>query len=364
MKFKKHLAVLLLLAALLLTSCDVIDQYLQNAYPVSPDESTEEDPNDEEDGSKKPLYKESGTLYSTESEMLVLFADWSAESFDGKTATVRVRVGINCYNISTGKNQLTVKVNGKTQELQTPAIVSQKNQEKTFQFADLNFEVKLTKPYQNLLNISAVWDYNGTYIGQPIEGLTAAAKISFPGGEIIDTDVDTTDTTDSTETDEPPLDPDAPMYSESGRITHTPSKFLTLYADWEAVSEDGKTATVKVSPGIECYALETGAHQLTITVNGESKQYETRAFQRTGKELNVLPFPSRTFEIELEGTSPHVLEISVVWDYGDDDGYNKDVIIEELEASVTVTFPGGEEIPSGSEDNAERINEQDQLSVE
>ncbi len=358
MKFKKYFAVLLLLAALLLSSCDAIDQYLQDAYPYPPDENTGEDSNEEVDGSDMPLYKESGILYSTESEMLVLFADWSAVSFDGKNATVRVRVGLNCYGISTGKNQLTVKVNGKTQELQTPAIENKKNEEKTFQFADLNFEVKLTNSYENLLNISAVWDYNGTYVGQPVEGLTAAAKIRFPGGEIIDTNADTTD---SAETDELPLDPDAPTYSESGKISHVASSFLTFYADWTAVSEDGKTATVTVTPGIECYKLKTGKHDLTVTVNGEEILYESNAIEHQTDKKVTLPFASQTFEIEFEGTTPYVLEISVVLDYGDDDDHGSE-IIEELKASIAVTFPGGEEISPESEGNEKLINDQNRQS--
>ncbi len=361
MKFKKTLAVLLLLAVFLLTSCDVIDQYLQNAYPPYPDDSTEEDSNGEADGSDQPLYKESGILYSNESEMLVLFVDWSAVSFDGETATVRVRVGLNCYGISTGKKQLTVKVNGKTQELQTPAIENTKNQEKTFQFADLNFEVRLTRPYRKQLHISAVWDYDGTYIGQPIEALTVAAKIRFPGGEIIDTNVDTTDTTDSADTDEPKPDPNAPMYSESGKISHAASGFLTLFADWTAVSEDGKTATVTVSPGIECYKLKTEKHKLTITVNGEEIQYETNAIEHKVDEKVTLPFASKTFEIELDGKAPYTLEISVVWEFGDDDGYSSE-IIDELKVSTAVTFPGGEEIPSEQGDNDARTQSQSELS--
>ena len=175
--------------------------------------------------------------------------------------------------------------------------------------------------------------------------------------------MDTTDTTDSTETDEPQLDPDAPMYSESGKISHPASNFLTFYADWTAVSEDGKTAIVTVTPGIECYKLKTGKHDLTVTVNDQEILYESNAIEHQTDKKVTLPFAPKTFEIELEGTKPYLLEITVLLDYGDDDDHGSE-IIEELKASITVTFPGGEEIPSEPEDNAERINEQNELLIQ
>lgn len=363
MKFKRTITILLLLASLLLTGCDqLIEGYLQDYFQNVSEGSEKESFSDEDSKPTEPLHEASGTLYSKESETLVLFADWEAVSYDEKKATVTVMVGIRCYGITTGHHELTVTVNGNSQTFRTKPIESTKKQEKIFKFNTFVFEVDLTKSYQNVLDISALWDYNGTYIGQPIESLTATAKIRFPGGEIIDTDESTSDATD---TSEPNKDPDAPKFQESGKIYSSESRMLILYADWTAISKDGKTITVTVSPGIECYSLTTESHKLTIRVNDQSITYNTRGINHKVSEKAILPFESKEFEfdeVKLDGEEPYLLSISVIWEYNDDDGYSQE-IIEEFKAEITVTFPGGVEVPTDSNAEENQLDEQNELTV-
>ena len=336
MKFKKSIALLLLLTTLMLTSCDLI---LNLTVDGTVENSSEEDTTD----APKPIYEEKGTLYSEESETLVLYADWNAISYNGKTAEVEVKLGINCYGISTGKHDLVVTVNGETQTYTTRAIESKVNEKKKFNFVTFTFDAPLTKQYRGLLDISAVWDYDGIYNGQQIDALTAAAKITFPGGEIIEDTDDSTDTSEPPTTDKPTVDEDPPLYKEEGTLYSTESQLLVLFAEWSAVSKDGKTATVKVKTGIDCYSLSTGRRNLTVTVNGESQVYITPTIENTVDDKNSFDFVQFEFEVDLEGDAPYVLDISAVWDYN---GIYHGQQIDDLTATAKISFPGGTVIES------------------
>ena len=350
MRFKKYIAAMLAAITLLLCSCDALDTLFQEGVPTFPEEDNGENTAEGTAQPSKPLYEAEGHLHSEESEMLTLFLDWTAVSYDEKKATVTLQVGIHCFGISTGKHELTVTVNKETQILTTPAIESKKNQEKTFQFATLTFEVDLTKRPKNTLDIFAAWDFVGVYNGQELNGIVAAAKISLPDGEII-TDEESSDTTDSETTDIPKDDPDAPLYQESGKIASTESKWLILFTNWNAVSKDGKTATVTITPEIECRKLETGKHKLTITVNDQSVTYETNPIIHGTNEKITYTLNPVKFEIALEKNLPTLLTISAVWEFDDTDDYSQE-IIEELRTEITVTFPGGEVVePEAKEQN-------------
>ena len=300
--------------------------------------------------STPPLYEESGLLLSEESDLLVLFADWKAVSHDGKTAEVTVKVGIVCYGISTGKHDLIVTVNGETQTLTTRAIESKINEKKKFTFATLHFDAKLTKPYRGILDISAIWDYNGSYSGQQISLLSTEAVISFPGGELIDSEEDTTQTQEPDTTEKPDVDPDPPLYKDQGTLSSAESDLLVLFADWEAVSEDGKTATVTVKTGVNCYSLSTGKHLLTVTVNGEEQTLMTPQISNTMDEKKTIYFNDGiplVFEIELDGDAPFSLDFSLVWNYN---GSYHGQQFDELTIEETLLFPNETLLVS---DNAE-----------
>lgn len=351
MNCKKYVAMLLLLVIFLLTGCDfIVNLTVDKTEEVSNDASGDAT-NKEPSQTTPPLYEESGTLFSEESDLLVLFADWKAVSYDGKTAEVTVKVGIVCYGISTGKHDLIVKVNGETQTLTTRAIESKINEKKKFTFATLHFDAKLTKPYRGILDISAIWDYNGNYSGQQIDLLSTEAVISFPGGELIDSEEITTQTEEPETTDKPNVDPDPPLYKEKGTLSSTESDLLVLFADWEVVSEDGETATLTVKLGVSCYSISTGKHLLTVTVNEEEETFMTPQISNTVNEKKTIYFNENSpleFEIELDGNEPYSLDISVVWDYnGTYHGQHfDDLIIEE-----TIVFPN--EALSVSEDTEE-----------
>ena len=359
MKFKKYIAALLAAITLLFSGCD-INELLQEVLPEFPTDSNSQS-TDKENKPSAPLHKEEGHIHSKESEMLTLCVDWEAVTYDEKTATVAITVDIHCFGISTGKHELTVTVNGETQTVTTPIIVSQKNYEKTFPFVDLTFEVDLTKSPVNTLDICATWDYVGVYNGQEINGMVAAAKIQFPGGEIIPNEdtSDSSDSADTTDAEAPDRDPDAPLYRESGKIASEQSKWLILFANWEAVSKDGKTATVTVTPEIECRKLKTEKHKLTITVNGQSVYYETNQINHGTDEKITYTLASKEFEIELNQDAPTLLSISAVWTFNDTDGYSQE-IIEELTAEITVTFPGGEEVEPEAKEQSNEPDPQDE----
>ena len=363
MKFRKYIAVLLALITLLFSGCDdFVNEILNGNFPSDFGSNFFEEGEDLSNESSEYEYEARGKIYSQESDLLVLIAAWNAVAIDEKTVEVTVRVGIKCYSISTERHDLIITVNGEEQTIQTPPIES-KNNDQPILLAKTTFLVKFSQPYHGELDISAVWNYNGTYNGVTIDTLTAATRVSFPDGEIITRESDTaetettTDSSESSEPTDPEADPNAPLYQESGEIYSTESNMLVLFAEWTAVSKDGKTVTITVNPGIECYKLRTGGHPLTIRVNDLSAKYTTAPIEHGSNEKTTLSFTPKEFVIKLTDSEPLLLNISVEWDYDDTDGYTPDVI-EKLTAETTITFPGGTEIiPEADEPAAEEINE-------
>ena len=185
MKFKKYIAALLALITLLFSGCnEFVDNLLNGNFPSDLDNGFLEDEGDQTDETSEFEYEVRGRVYSEESEMLVLITAWHAVATDEKTVEVTVRVGIKCYGISTERHDLIVTVNGEEQTIQTPPIES-KNNDQPILLAKATFEVELNQAYHGELDISAVWNYNGTYNGEVINTLSAAARVSFPDGEII-----------------------------------------------------------------------------------------------------------------------------------------------------------------------------------
>ena len=340
MKLKKYIAALLVLVTLLLAGCDdMINDFLEGKFPSDLDDGLLDDLEDQSNDSSDSKYDIRGRIYSEESDQLVLIAAWHATAIDSKTVKVSVRVGIKCYGISTERHDLVITVNGEEQTIQTPPIES-KGSDQPILLAQTEFTVKLSRAYRGELEISAVWNYNGTYNGVSIDSLTAAACISFPDGEII-TEETTTETTDDkkpSDSKEPSDDPDAPLYRESGRIFSTESNMLVLFAEWTAISTDGETVTITVTPGIECYRMRTGGHPLTIRVNDKTAKYTTAPIEHGSNEKISLLFIAKEFEIDLT-EEPLTLNISVEWDYNDTDGYNPGEI-DNLSAETSITLPG------------------------
>lgn len=132
----------------------------------------------------KPLWQEEGLLSSKESETTKLLAKWTAVSYDGETAEVKVEVSLSCYSISTGSHTGSVTVNGITQSFNTPAMQNTRPEKKKFSLATLYFDVDLMAEGMSLLDIEALWDFNDTDGGTRIEQFRAAAIIKVPGGEV------------------------------------------------------------------------------------------------------------------------------------------------------------------------------------
>lgn len=340
MKIKQSLVILLLLASLLLTSCDIIVNLNVSGTGESTEEGEGSGSAEESAPPEEPLYEAEGTLYSTESDLLILFVEWEAVTYDGKVATVTLTPGISCYSMSTGKHDLFVTVNDETKQSQTPPIVSTANEKKKFSFADFTFEVEMEENGTALLDIAVAWDYNGSYNGQRLEMLTAAARITFPDGgiELPSTDTEESETTEPTDTTAPPVDTDPPLFSESGVMYSAESDMLVLYTKWEAISRDGLTADVALEVGIVCYSLSTGRHKLTVKVNDQSKFVYTRAIENTVDEKKTIKLHTFHFEIPLDEEAPNLLDLAVVWDFN---GSYSGHPVEKLTLADLVTLPGG-----------------------
>ena len=122
-----------------------------------------------------------------------------------------------------------------------------------------------------------------------------------------------------------------------------------LYTNWEAISKDGITATVKMDVGIVCYSLSTGKHRLTVKVNDQSKTVLTRAIENTLNEKKTIKLHTVSMEIPLDEESPNLLDMAVVWEFN---GSYSGHFIEKLELADLILLPGGE-----AEDTEESTNE-------
>ncbi|MBE6633959.1 MAG: hypothetical protein E7620_06425 [Ruminococcaceae bacterium] len=188
MKFKALIALVLLCAAVF-TGCGNHGQGSNHTGDSSDSippavSGSVEDPTEEESLPSEPIMEEEGVIRSKESETLTFFAKWSAVSYNGKKATVTVKVGITCYSISTGKHKGSVTVNGETKTFSTRAIESTTHEKKKFDFAELTFTVDLDEDGLSLMEIDAEWEFEDTEGGSFIESFTASAIIKLPGGEI------------------------------------------------------------------------------------------------------------------------------------------------------------------------------------
>ena len=168
-------------------------------------------------------------------------------------------------------------------------------------------------------------------------GLTDAPSSSEP----IPTEVESTE-------DVPTGDP---IFSAKGVLSSKESETLILYAKWEAVSYNGKTADVTVKVGITCYSISTGKHTGSVTVNGEEKEFSTRAIESKTHEKKKFEFATFTFRVELDEDGQTLLDIEAIWDFNDTEG---GVEIEQLVASAIIKLPGGEVyLPDTSERSTE-----------
>jgi hypothetical protein len=261
-------------------------------------------------------------------------------SYDGKTATVKVKVALDCYAVSTGKHQLAVSVNGEAQSIFTRPIENHSKEHKIFPFATFTFEADLTDDnYLGLLEISVIWDFGGSDHGNQIEELSIFACISFPGGEILET-TEGSDTSDESSTPDAPdvPTPDEPTRELAGTLTSKESTFLILTADWKVVSTEEDTATVIVTPKIEFHSLEIGKKTLTVTVNGEIKTQTTREIVNSSTSKHAIVLAPMVFEVEWMEGEEHLITLSAVWDC---DYTTHGHYIENLTIDAEISLPSG-----------------------
>ena len=198
----KQLVAAMLIGTALLTSCSGPTTPSGGTSAQSPSDTSEPSISTQEDvtlpvqteaettPSIKPI-KESGTLQSSESETLILRADWTAVSTDGKTATVTVKVGLICYDISVGNREGSISVKGKAQAFTTQMIEHKVDERKSFDFVTKEFTVELNEDGEALLELDVTWSYNQKYDGQSITDLVISAKLPFPSTARLEVETDT-----------------------------------------------------------------------------------------------------------------------------------------------------------------------------
>ena len=131
-----------------------------------------------------------------------------------------------------------------------------------------------------------------------------------------------------------------PVFQESGSISSTVSKNLTLRADWEAVSYDWESAEVTVNVDLICWSISVGAREDeyagTVTLNGESRSFSTPAINHLLNEQKKYRFASFTFEIDLNADQPTELELEVSWPFN---GTYAGQRVGTLKAAGTISLP-------------------------
>lgn len=132
------------------------------------------------------------------------------------------------------------------------------------------------------------------------------------------------------------------IFRESGSAASDASKNLTLQADWEAVSYDGKTAEVTVRVHLVCWEIEVGRREGqfagSITVNGQAEPFSTPALKHTVKEQKTFWLAERSFTVPLNGNAPTELSVAVTWPFN---GSYSGQSIGVLRAYTVATLPSG-----------------------
>ena len=136
--------------------------------------------------------------------------------------------------------------------------------------------------------------------------------------------------------------PPKEIFRESGSAASNISKTITLQADWEAVSYDGKTAEVIVKVNLICWEIEVGKrdgqYAGNITVNGQTESFSTPPIKHTIKEQKKFRFAQTTFIVPLNEDAPTELSIVVTWPFN---GRYSGQRIGVLKDSTAAVLPGG-----------------------
>ncbi len=132
-----------------------------------------------------------------------------------------------------------------------------------------------------------------------------------------------------------------PVFEESGSISSTVAKNLTLRAEWEAVSYDWETAEVTVRVELECWSISVGAREDeyagSVTLDGVTQTFETQAINNLVNEQKKFRFATLSFEVELEPDAPTDLELEVSWPFN---GRYAGQQVGTLKAAGLIALPG------------------------
>ncbi len=178
-------AAMLLLFSTLLVGC-------VNVQPATPPESSGNSttaPDGELPDPAKKLYEKNGRLTSDVSETLILWADWTATVYDDDSVTVKVKVGITCWELVVGaKTDATVIVNGDLQTFDSPPIVYKVREKKSFTFVEeLTFVTELEDDGTAEIDIRVTWPFGEKHESILIEKLTIKDTVLLPEGTVKDT---------------------------------------------------------------------------------------------------------------------------------------------------------------------------------
>ncbi len=182
-----RLTLALLLAVALLTGCVQI-----NVPPAQKEElesgelSTDgalvsgETETEAESIPSKPILEERYSVFSTESESVILRIDLRAKTFDGRNAEVAVGVYISYGKLSKGRSTGTVTLNGEKKTFSVRSIENRvESSRQTINPANFTFIVPLDFLDGTDLDLEAVWDLDETVGGEDVDTLRAAAVFPF-----------------------------------------------------------------------------------------------------------------------------------------------------------------------------------------
>ena len=149
--------------------------------PPQPVETTAEVTAAEEITPSEPAGKElsiSGSVYGRGKSSLSLHIEWkAAQSRDSENCALTVSVFLDCYAISAGEKSGSVNIGGEVYDFKSPVIRNEENISSSYELFTVTADV--LSPYSTdvTVNISASYDFYGTYGGVPLGIVTVSDSI-------------------------------------------------------------------------------------------------------------------------------------------------------------------------------------------
>lgn len=170
--------------------------------------------------------------------------------------------------------------------------------------------------------------------------LLALSLTLLPACASKNVDADTSEQPTDTVTEETTGTETVIVGRNTGRILSDTGTKLNLFLEWDAARRSDGTALLTVRVGLEYYSLSVGARSGeycgVLTVNGNSRTFETPAISNDTNKPHTTVFAEEQFVFPLSGSGAQSFPVAAEWYYN---GSYHGVRIVTIRASGEAVVP-------------------------